>query len=135
MTPQEIQTLNTFVDSFRFEYGIIKGGLRAYLHWPFETSRLLTLGQKKLVSIALEQFSISILGPILKSVEIKFVGMAIDQETINDLEATIKNIESDRINRGCLSFKDEIKKRLGVLPDFKRIDSELETLFSEALHG
>lgn len=133
MTPQDIKALNNFVDSIIFKFepsgnGSINLTARA------DGSKL-TRYQQLMIASAYRGFEWDIINPLMEWLLNKFEGHRIDQWLIDRLDGHLKLKEQRIVESGGLSLKDEIKKRLGILPDYKRMESELENVFSEALHG
>ena len=133
MKAQDRKVLNQLIDSLTFDYGMTRNGVSMYYYYKYFEFKL-NENQIKMLEAAFESFGKEIIGPIIKVVNEKFRGMIIDEWLINRVRGHFRLKEERIIEAGGLSFHDEIKKRLGILPNFERMNSELENVFNMALH-
>lgn len=133
MKAQDLNVLNQLIDSLTFDYGMTRNGASVYFYYNFFDFKL-NENQKKMLEEAFESFGKEIIGPIIKVVNEKFRGMIIDEWLINRVRGHFRLKEERIIEAGGLSFHDEIKKRLGILPEFDQMNSELENIFNKALY-
>lgn len=73
--------------------------------------------QNRIIFEAMNSFLHEVINPILNNTLPQFKNTEITERTAAEIRGYICRLEAERIHDGQLSFKDEIRSRLGLSPD------------------
>jgi len=115
---QLYEDLQEFVDKVKWDVFPEQNAIRFSISMPEDC--IFSDKQDRLNQEALSSFLKDCIDPALTEIFREYNNKELTEELLIDIRSCIDRKDAERISDGKLSFKDEIRSRLGLLPDLSK---------------